>query len=79
MIRKSMLALAAIVTLGTAALAPTSASAWGLHHGWGFGHHPHHLGFGLGFYGPRYVYADDCYFVKRINKYGQVRLMKVCN
>ena len=29
MIRKSMLALAAIATLGAAALAPTSASAWG--------------------------------------------------
>ena len=79
MIRKSMLALAAIATLGTAALAPTSASAWG-YKGWGWGHHHHHhFGLGYGFYGPRYVYGGDCYFVKRINKYGQVRLIKVCD
>ena len=51
MIRKSMLALAAIATLGTAALAPTSASAWGFkHHHWGHG-----FGGGWGFYGARYV------------------------
>lgn len=77
MIRKSMLALAAIATLGAAALAPTSASAWGFkHHGWG--HHGLGFGLGYGFYGANYVVAPDCYFVKRINKYGQVRLIKVC-
>jgi len=65
MIRKSMLALAAIATLGAAALAPTSASAWGFkhHHGWGHGSHG-----GWGFYGARVVdVGPDCYFVKRVN------------
>src|ERR1044072_1750018 len=75
MIRKSMLALAAIATVGAAALAPTSASAWGFrhHHGWGHG-------LGFGFYGPGYVsYAPDCYLVKRINRFGEVRLVRVCS
>ncbi len=75
MIRKSMLALAAIATVGAAALAPTSASAWGFthHHHWG-------PGFGLGFYGPGYVsYAPDCYFVKRITRSGNVRYVRVCS
>ena len=40
MIRKSILALTAIAALGTVALAPTSASAWGFKGGWG------HHGFG---------------------------------
>ena len=74
MIRKSMLALAAIATVGAAALAPTSASAWGFkhHHGWG--------GLGFGFYGPGYVnYAPDCYLVKRINRFGEVRFVRVCS
>jgi hypothetical protein len=40
MLRKLSLALVAAVSLGAAALAPTSASAWGgphggWHHGWG--------------------------------------------
>ena len=77
MIRKSMLALAAIATVGAAALAPTSASAWGFkhHHHWGHGH-----GFGFGFYGPGYVtYAPDCYIVKRINRFGEVRFVRVCS
>ena len=77
MIRKSMLALAAIATLGAAALAPTSASAWGFkHHGWG--HHGFHGGWG--FYGARYVdVGPDCYYVKRINRHGFVRLIRVCD
>jgi len=77
MIRKSMLALAAVATLGAAALAPTSASAWGFKHGWGhgWGHHGWHGGWG--FYGARYV--GDCYFVRRINRHGYVRLIKVCD
>jgi hypothetical protein len=41
MFRKMTLVLAATAALGAAALAPTSASAWG-HHGWGWG------GFGVG-------------------------------
>ncbi len=78
MIRKSMLALAALATLGAAALAPTSASAWG-HKGFGFGFGPgwgH--GWGHGYYGASYVYAPDCYLVKRVNRYGYVRLVRVC-
>jgi len=76
MIRKSILALAGIAALGAAALAPTSASAWGKggwgHHGWGHG-------FGFYGYGASYVdVAPSCYYVKRINRYGEVRLIKVC-
>jgi hypothetical protein len=43
-IRKSMFALAALTTVATAALSPTSASAWGSSHGGGFG--GNHGGFG---------------------------------
>jgi hypothetical protein len=84
MIRKSILALAAIATVGAAALAPTSASAWG-YKGWGWGHGPGFgLGFGHGYYGayyaPRVVhYAHDCYLVKRINRHGIVRFVRVCS
>ena len=60
MFRKFALAIAATAALGAAALAPTSASAWGHGHHWGHGH-----GFGIGFYGPTYVAAPDCYLVKR--------------
>jgi hypothetical protein len=75
MIRKTILGLTAIAALGVAALAPTSASAWGLH-GWG-----HHHGFhgGLGFYGPSYVgYASDCYLVKKVYRSGAVKYIRVC-
>ena len=34
MLRKTILAIAAAATLGAAALAPTSASAWSGHPGW---------------------------------------------
>jgi hypothetical protein len=73
MIRKTVLGFTAVAALAAAALAPTSASAWGFrHHGFG-------LGFG-GFYGPGYVgYASDCYLVKRINRWGEVRFVRVCN
>ena len=80
MIRKSILALTAIAALGTVALAPTSASAWGFkggfhHHGFGWGH-----GYGIGFVGaPAYVtLASDCYYVKRITRSGFVKVIKVC-
>ncbi len=63
MIRKTMFALTATVALGAAALAPTSASAWGFHGGgwghggWGHGGWGPHFGYGphLGFYGGGYV------------------------
>jgi Spy/CpxP family protein refolding chaperone len=45
MIRKSMLAIAAIVTISAAALAPTAASAKGFGFG---GHHGFHGGWGFG-------------------------------
>ena len=74
MIRKTLLGFAAVATLGAAALAPTSASAWGFkhHHHWGHG-------YGFGFYAPSYVsYAPDCYWVKRINRFGVVKMYRVC-
>jgi len=77
MIRKSILALTGIAALAAAALAPTSASAWGFKGGWhGWGH-----GWGHGFYGYGVRYVDvvpSCYFVKKINRYGQVRMIRVC-
>jgi hypothetical protein len=73
MIRKTLLGFAAVATLGAAALAPTSASAWGFHHhGWGHG------GFGFGIYAPTVV-AADCYWVKRVSRSGVVRMYKVCD
>jgi hypothetical protein len=77
MIRKSILALAAIGTIAAAALAPTSASAWGFkggfHHGWGHGH-------GFGIWAPGYVdYTPDCYLVKKVYRSGAVKLVQVCN
>jgi hypothetical protein len=53
MFRKTMLALGASIALGTAALAPTSASAHGWGHGGGWGHgwgHGPHFGFYYGGY-----------------------------
>ena len=52
MLRKLSLALVAAVSLGAAALAPTSASAWGgwhggWHHGWG---------------GPRFFVGGPAYY-----------------
>ena len=68
MIRKSIFALAAIATLGAAALAPTSASAWGFK-GW---HHPH-FGLGIGFIDTAPV--ADCYLVTTRSG----RLVQVCD
>jgi hypothetical protein len=82
MFRKLILALGAVVTLSAAALAPTSASAWGGgwhgHHGWHGGWH----GARIGFYGPTYVTGPDCYIVKRVveTPYGpRLRRVTVCN
>jgi hypothetical protein len=66
MFRKLSLAFVAAVSLGAAALAPTSASAWGgwhggWHHGWGgprfFVGGPAFYGYGYGYdgYGGCYV------------------------
>jgi hypothetical protein len=63
MFRKLVLALGATTVIAAAALAPTSASAWGWHHN----HHNHwgHHGFGFGIYAPTNVDGGDCYRVKR--------------
>jgi hypothetical protein len=71
MIRKSLIALAAVATLGAAALAPTSASAWGKHH------HHWHGGFGFGLIDVAPV--ADCYLVRKVNRYGEVRMIRVCD
>ncbi len=81
MIRKSILALTAIAALGTVALAPTSASAWGFKGGWG--HHGfggYGYGYGIGFVGaPAYVtLAPSCYYVKRYTRSGLVKMIRVC-
>lgn len=84
MYRKLILALSAIAVIGTAALAPTDASA-----GWKKHHHKHgwhgkmwHGGYGgYGFYGPRYI-GGDCYVVRRVvfTPYGKrLRRVTVCN
>ena len=78
MIRKSILALAGVAALGAAALAPTSASAWGFKGGWG-----HHWGHGFGFYpgyGVSYVdVVPSCYYIKKFDRFGNPRLIKVCS
>jgi hypothetical protein len=67
MLRKLSLALVAAVSLGAAALAPTSASAWGggwhggWHHGWGG---PRIFVGGPAYYGYNYGYGG-CY-VRRL-------------
>ncbi|NOJ40694.1 sulfur globule protein precursor [Bradyrhizobium australiense] len=56
MLRKLSLVAVAAASLGAAALAPTSASAWGgWHHGW---HHHHGWGWG----GPRVFIGGPAYF-----------------
>jgi len=74
MIRKSIFALAAIATLSAAALAPTSASAWPMKF-W----HPHHFGFGLGLGVIDTAPVADCYLVQKVNRFGAVRTIQVCD
>ena len=84
MIRKLVLAAAAIATLGTASLtATTPAAAWGKGGGFGGGFHHHHHGFyGGGFRGYR-VYAgyDSCLRTRWVmNRYGEMvlRTYNIC-
>jgi outer membrane protein W len=61
MLRKSILALAALGALGTAALTPTTASAHWYGSGW-YGYGKPYYGYGwnyrpYGFYGQRYFYG----------------------
>jgi hypothetical protein len=70
MFRKLTIALGAAAVVAAAALTPTVASAapgWHGHGGHGYGHHRWHRGgFGIGFYGPAYAAARDCYVVRRV-------------
>lgn len=50
MFRKLSLAVIAAVSVGTAALAPTPAAAWGWHHGWYGGWYGYHHAWGPRFY-----------------------------
>ena len=66
MFRKFSLVALAAASLGMAALAPTSASAWGgwhgggWHHGWGWGG-PRFVVGGPAYYGGGYGYGGGCY------------------
>ena len=74
MLRKTILAAAAMAALGAAALAPTSASA----HPWKFGPR---FGWGYPRFYPAYVAPVaplNCYFVKRFTPFG-FRVVKVCS
>jgi hypothetical protein len=81
MLRKTILALAAVGTLSVAALAPTSASAWGFHGGWHGGFHHHFGGFrGIGLVGG--YYGGDCYMTRQVvdTPFGpRVRRVQVCD
>lgn len=68
MLRKLSLVAVAVASLGAAALAPTSASAWvaggpGWHHGWGWG--PRHVGVPF-YFGPPVSYGYGGCFVRRL-------------
>jgi hypothetical protein len=56
MFRKSVLALAAVAALGTAALAPTGAEAHWSGYGW-YGNYSYQPYFRGGFYGPHYFHG----------------------
>jgi hypothetical protein len=56
MLRKLSLVAIAAASLGAAALAPTSASAWGGWHNGGWHHH------GWGWGGPRVVVGGSAYY-----------------
>ena len=74
MLRKLSLAAAAAVSLGVAALAPTSASAWGgvwhggYHPGWHGGFYRHYGYDGPRFYvgGPAYSYGYCGCYARRL-------------
>ncbi|MBI1205612.1 MAG: hypothetical protein GC182_24160 [Rhodopseudomonas sp.] len=81
MIRKLTIALGSAAVLAAAALAPTAASAapYGHHHG----HHGWYgYGYPVGFYGPAYYGASNCYVVRRVvfTPYGKRwRRVTVCD
>jgi hypothetical protein len=61
MFRKLSLAAVAAIALGTAALAPTSASAWWYDGGWPYGWRHHHAWWG----GPYFYGAYGYYGCRR--------------
>ena len=70
MFRKISLALVAAVSLGAAALAPTSASAWGWHGGWYGGWHH-------GWGGPRFFVGGPVYYGGSYDGYGGCYVRRV--
>ena len=75
MLRKIVLTVAAIAAVGTAALAPTAASAHGLRFfrpafGWGYG-----PAYG---YGPSYFPGPNCFVMKKVTPFG-VKVVKSCS
>jgi hypothetical protein len=69
MLRKLSLVAVAAASLGVAALAPTSASAWGgwhggWHHGWGWG--PRYVGGPVYYGGPAYSYGYGGCYARRL-------------
>jgi Spy/CpxP family protein refolding chaperone len=79
MIRKTLIALAATTAVGIAALAPTAASAKGIHFGGGWGHG------GFGFRGVGITVVDPGYnclqtqWVKVGRRTYQKQLVNVCD
>jgi hypothetical protein len=73
MLRKTLVALAAVAALGSLALAPTSASAGGK-----FFKHKHvGIGFGYPGYYPGYAFGPSCFYVEKWTPFGIV-VKKVC-
>jgi hypothetical protein len=75
MLRKSILAFAAVAALGTAALTPTTASATWYGKGW-YGYHDYHPGWSWryrhpywGFYKPRFFYGGKYAGWRKYYKY----------
>jgi hypothetical protein len=66
MFRKLSLVAIAAASLGVAALAPTSASAWGGGHNWHGGWH----GGGWGYGGPRFYVGGPAYYGPGYGGYG---------
>jgi hypothetical protein len=82
MLRKLSLAAVAAVSLGVAALAPTSASAWGgWHGGWHGGYYHHGWGPRVFVGGPYYSYGYGGCYARRLvpTPWGpRWRLVNVC-
>ena len=75
MLRKLSLVAVAAASLGVAALAPTSASAWG-GHGWGGGWHGGWHGGGWGWGGPRFYVGGPGYYGYGGDVPGSVEFLK---